>query len=279
MSEKFDNMSHVFTQDDIADFKRIEKEIETDQASFLRVADNLIEVRDRKLYGIVADTFEGYVRDRWGWSKQRAYQLISAKRVVDSLPEKGQLVVDSESKARALAPVPPKRRMRVIHDAVEVSTNGKPTARDISEAAERHPAPPKPTPPPAKPAAPEKVYDVTGWEVPENLVKLFERSAEVKEVLSRISSIRGLLARVEETKDWLWQPVNKSMLTADLDRVYYELKTALPYVVCPECQGRSSDPEFRHCNLCKKRGVISEYLWKTAVPIELKTVREKSCKK
>lgn len=277
MSEKFDNMSHVFTQEDIADFKRIEKEIETDQASFLRVADNLIEVRDRKLYGIVADTFEDYVRDRWGWSKQRAYQLISAKRVVDSLPEYESTIVDSESKARALAPVPPKRRMRVIHDAVEVSTNGKPTARDISEAAERYPDPPKPTPPPAKLAAPDVIYDKTGFPVPENLVKLFERSAEVKEVLSRISSIRGLLARVEETKDWLWQPVNKSMTTADLDRVYYELKMAMPYVVCPYCQGREETKS--HCTSCKQRGILSQHVWDNAVPAELKAVREKSCKK
>lgn len=276
MSEKFDTMSHVFTQVDIADFKRIEKEIETDQASFLRVAENLIEVRDRKLYGIVADTFEDYVSNRWGWCKQRAYQLIWAKNVVDSLPAEGKLLVDSETKARALAPVPPKRRMRVIHDAIEVSTNGKPTAREISEAAVRDtkPEPPKPS---SKSEPKPEVYDMTGWPVPEPLHKLFDRIEEVKGYLKQLAVMRGMLRRMQENKDELWSPINFSSLLLQIDNVYAEIKLAAPYAVCPSCQGR--DQTRTHCATCKGRGAISEFLWKNAIPEELKAVRQKSCKK
>lgn len=274
MSE-VEKTNHVITQRDTADLQRIESEIENDQAAFLRVADNLIEIRERKLFLITADSFEEYIRIRWGWTKQRAYQIISAKKVVDSLPPNSQLLVDSETKARALAPVPVKRRARVITEAVK-STNGAVTARDITEAAERvtKPAPiPVTAPEPKK----EQLLDATGYPVPDSVIKLFHRSDEVKDVLQRVATLRGMMRRLSEVEDALWQPVNKSTMGADLNKVYHELKMALPYAVCPHCQGR--DETKSHCTTCKQRGVISEFLWKTAIPEELKAVRAKSCKR
>lgn len=272
MSEVFDRVSHVFTQVDIADFKRIEVEIEKDQAAFLRVGSLLVEVRDRKLYGIVADTFEDYVRDRWGWSKQRAYQLIAAKSLVEDLPEKGKQIVDSEGKARALSAVPPRRRMRVIRDAVASAPNGKPTARHIEEAAQRDTSPP-----PKKPEQKDILLDATGWPVPDNLVPLFERFTEVKQHLNSIAAIRGMLRRVQENKDQLWSIVNFSATMIDLDRAFQEIKQAVPYAVCPYCSGH--DDTRSHCTNCHQRGAVSELFWKQAIPEEIKAVRAKSSKR
>lgn len=268
-------MERVFSQKDIEDFERIEQEIEQDQAAFLRVADNLIEVRDRQLYGIVSESFEDYVKTRWGWSRQRAYQLIRAKEVVQSLPEECKQVVYTEAQARALAPVPPKRRMRVILDAQKAAPNGVPNARHIAEAAQRA-APPSP-PPAQKPEVKDVLLDKTGWQVPDDLVPLFERAPEVTEYLRQLSAMRGMLKRVQENKDVLWAPVNFSSAGMDIDRVYAELKQAVPWVVCPSCQGRKDTRS--HCGTCKGRGVISQFLWDNAIPEELKAVRQKSCKK
>lgn len=237
----------------------------------------MTEVHKRHLWLCYADSYKEYCEKHLNITRQRAYQMMSAWEIRESLPEECQIVVDTETKARALAPVPPRRRARVIQDAVEAS-NGHPTARDIAQAAERATQPkPAPAKPAEKPPQKEILLDSTGWPVPDNLEKLFNRADEVKEVLTRIASVRGLLRRVEENKDVLWQPVSKSMVMADLVRVYYELKMAIPYVVCPHCQGR--DETKSHCTTCGGRGALSEHVWRNAIPEELKAVREKSCKK
>jgi hypothetical protein len=71
--------------------------------------------------------------------------------------------------------------------------------------------------------------------------------------------------------------VNKSMTGAYVDQVYSELKQAVPFAICCYCQGRAET--MTHCTVCKGRGVLSEHTWKTAVPEELKAVREKGIKK
>lgn len=273
MSDTFDKLSRVFTQKEISDLNRIESEIQNDETAFLRTADNLIEIRERQLYGIMADTFEEYVRIRWGWTKQRAYQLIAARNVVDSLPTKSQPVVDSERKARALVDVPEKQRAAVVREAVKETPNGKPTARHIEEAAERVTAP-KPS---QKPPAKEILVDETGWPVPDNLEKLWDRIPEVKDKLLALSSLRGLLRRVKENRDVLWRSVNLDSVMMQVDQVYADIKEAIPFAVCPYCQGRSETAS--HCANCKQRGVVSEFLWKHAIPEELKVVRQKSVKK
>lgn len=272
MSETFDKMSRVFTQKEIADFKRIEAEIENDEAAFLRVADNLMEIRERQLYGIMADTFEEYVRIRWGWTKQRAYQLIAARKVVDSLPPESQLVVDSETKARPLVSVPEKQRAKVVQQAVADAPNGKPTARHIEEAAERVTAPT-----PQKPPAKEILVDETGWPVPDNLEILFDRIPEVKEKMTHLSALRGMLRRVKDNRDVLWRSVNLDSVMMQVDQLFADIKEAIPYAVCPYCQGRAET--LTHCANCKQRGVVSKFIWEHAIPEELKAVRQKSVKK
>lgn len=273
MSDTFDKLTHVFSAQDTHDLHRIEGEIEKDEAGFLRVADNLMEIRERKLYGITADTFEEYIKVRWGWTKQRAYQIIAARKVVDSLPPKSQPVVDSEKKARVLINVPVPQRQTVIREAVREAPNGRPTARHIEEAVQRV-APP---PPPQKPPAKEILVDETGWEIPDNLEKLWDRIPEVKEKLTNLSSLRGLLRRVKDNRDVLWRSVNLDSVMMQVDQLFADIKEAIPYAVCPYCQGRAETAS--HCAECKQRGVVSKFFWEHAIPEELKAVRQKSVKK
>ena len=39
------------------------------------------EIRDSKLYREHYQTFDAYCNERWGWTRQRAYQVISAAEV------------------------------------------------------------------------------------------------------------------------------------------------------------------------------------------------------
>ena len=41
----------------------------------------LIEIRDRELYKKNYGTFEGYIKDRWGWERRHGYRLIEAAEI------------------------------------------------------------------------------------------------------------------------------------------------------------------------------------------------------
>ena len=260
----------VWSQQEIKREAELRDVVDRGQTTFVDVGLAVAEIRDSKLYLLQYDTFEEYCEKNWGWTRQRLYQIMDAGQIHEALPQNVKQCLTSEKSVRALKPVPPKQRPAVVREAVKESPNGHVSARAITEAAQRVVAP-------TKPAPQKQLLDATGWPVPDELVKLFHRVDEVKEVLGRIAATRGLMRRVEETRDILWQPVNKSTMNSDLDRIYHELKMALPYAVCPKCQGR--DINNKSCDACKGRGVISEFIYKTAIPEELKAVREKSCKK
>jgi hypothetical protein len=268
----FDKMQRVFSQEDIRRAKANHAELKENEHIFFRIGEVLTEQRDKELYGIYADTFEEYVNNVLGWSRQRAYQFMSATEVVKSLPEKCQPLVDTERKARALGAIPEEQRATVLR---HVQKNGAVTAKSIAQAAEKLPEPPAPAPKPEPPPKPDVVLDHTGYVVPESRVVLFNRTDEVEDLLRRIASVRGALRRAQDNNDILFKPINISMTLTELDKAYSEIKTAVPFVVCPYCQGQVAD----HCVPCKGRGVMSEFMWKTAVPSDLRSVREKSCVK
>lgn len=125
---------------DIREARRLavlEQTIEAGMASFVLVGEALLEVRDSRLYRINYPTFEAYCKGRWGFSHQRASQLMSAAEVVAALPE-GATNVANEGQARALAPVLREQGAEaaaaVLSEAIE-ATNGHVTAAAIREAA------------------------------------------------------------------------------------------------------------------------------------------------
>ena len=90
----------------------------------------LAAIRDARLYRQTHDTFEAYCKERWGFTRMRASQLISAAETSASVNHGLQ----SERQARELAKVEPQRRQEVIERATE-ATGGNLTARAIAEAA------------------------------------------------------------------------------------------------------------------------------------------------
>ena len=115
-------------------FAKYEAVIEAGYETFFEVGAALIAIRDERLYRAEYPSFEGYVAVRWGFTRQRAYQLISAAVVADNLSAvkpKGF----NERQARALAPLSPDEQ-RVVYEVVRASSpNGKITESHIKSVA------------------------------------------------------------------------------------------------------------------------------------------------
>lgn len=273
---------NALTQKEISDFEQLEKVVSKGQKTFVEVGLALNEIRERELFRKDYKTFEAYCQGRWGWSRQRGHQLIQASEVVKALPPSLSTAVDNEAVARELKKLPVPVQKQVLKEAQK---SGEPlTAPEVR----KHLPPPPvvkpkkspPPPPPAKKTPPvptsksASVPDKTGWPIPEKLLQMWERSHEVQEILTSLSRIKGALRTAQEGKDKLFAEVNFSSALAQLDQAYSDIKTAIPYAVCPTCQGKTLD----NCALCKGRGFISEHRWTTVVPKETKEIRFKANK-
>lgn len=122
-----------------------EQRIERGLKTFIDVGQALAEIRDSRLYKGTHDTFEDYCRERWGFSDRRAAQFIEAASVIPKILGTGLPAPAVESQARALAKVPEPERAEVWREAVD-RTDGKPTAKVVSEIAKERVAPETPEP-------------------------------------------------------------------------------------------------------------------------------------
>lgn len=129
-----------------SDLVHLESTIEHGLQTFVEVGEALAKIRDARLYKEDYDTFEAYLSERWGLSRKRGYDLISASRTAVSVSQICDTPPTTESHAAALSGLPADEAadvMRKAHDA----TDGKVTAKAIKEA--RKPAPePEPEPEP-----------------------------------------------------------------------------------------------------------------------------------
>lgn len=102
--------------------------IERGLASFIEVGEALLRVRDQRLYRSTHKTFQGYCRERWGWSRRYVNYQIQAAVVVRNLGT-GVPIPETEKQARALAQLPPEEQRRIA-----ASFAGKlPPARDLEQ--------------------------------------------------------------------------------------------------------------------------------------------------
>lgn len=274
----------------------LEKIIEKGKQTFIDVGLALVEIRDNRLYKTECKSFEEYCLKRWNWTRKRGDQIIKSALAVQGVISK--MPTDcrqfSEDAAREISKVPEKDKKDVIKAAAK---NGKITASSIKKAAAEHrvvrgvdpyfytsgSAPtaelghdPIPDAEAVAPAEPERdiVRDKTGYEIPEHLHGLWDRSQEIQDILTAISKIKGTLERAQESGDLMFVEVNFSGGIADLKNAYTNIQRAKPYAVCTSCQGKTS----KNCALCGGKGLISEFKWDRAVPRETKEFRAKVSK-
>jgi ABC-type Zn uptake system ZnuABC Zn-binding protein ZnuA len=117
---------------------RIEKNLTACRATWREIGQDLSLIRESRSYLVTHENFEDYCRERWGFSKTYANNLITAKETVASLPvELTTTVVTTERVARAVAKVEPSVRVEVVERAVEKAKergSDRITARDVEEA-------------------------------------------------------------------------------------------------------------------------------------------------
>jgi len=246
------------------------------QEGFLIVAEALTEIKEAKLWKATHASFEEYCEKRWKWTSHRVRQLIRGAEIQHELEndasKNGTMVpLLNERSTRELARVPRTRRLQVVASA---STDGKPPSSGaIREAAKQDQAKPAPQ------KDVEIELDKTGYPIPEARIPLWNRSEEVQVMLRQISEIRASIKRFMDAAsdgrgDILFKRTSLSSVHKSLCDAYNDLNTAVPYAVCPDCQGHRADT----CMTCKGLGLLSKYHW-NQVSDDAKKLRELSVKK
>lgn len=112
-----------------------EATIERGLKTFVEVGRALQAIRDERLYREQYDRFEDYCQERWGWSRQRAYQFIDAAETTGRLTTIVDTHPATESQARPLTQLPPEEQAdaweEVVTEAEE--TGEKITARKVQQ--------------------------------------------------------------------------------------------------------------------------------------------------
>lgn len=110
----------------------------------------------------------------------------------------------------------------------------------------------------------DHVLDSLGYPIPPLALPYWRREGEVKSLLREVAKLRTVISELHEMKDPMYSEVNLSYIHVELGNIHSQLKTALPFTVCTVCEGQKPDT----CDLCHGRGLISEYRWDHALPIE-----------
>jgi hypothetical protein len=121
------------------------------RVSYVEVGHALSLIQLERLYRQTHSTFETYCKSAWQISRNRAYRLIEAFKVVEPMLPNGNIpthkdlvlmlsngnIPPSEAVARPLVKFAPGQQREAWEAALEASANGKPTARDVEEACQR----------------------------------------------------------------------------------------------------------------------------------------------
>lgn len=113
-----------------------ERVIERGLNTFVEVGAALLEIRDNRLYREGYPTFEEYCRNRWGFTRMRATQLIGAAEVVQNVNNCLQTPAN-EAQARPLVGLPADTQMQVWQQVVETAPEGKITGAFVQDVVEK----------------------------------------------------------------------------------------------------------------------------------------------
>lgn len=113
------------------------------RTSMNNIASSIRDIHDKKLWEGKFESFEAYCKERWGFSRQRAYQMIGAENNRLMLADaanadealKSVALHLNDGQAAEFENIPPAKAMEVLKDAV--AQPGKMTAAKIKKAKAR----------------------------------------------------------------------------------------------------------------------------------------------
>lgn len=273
-------MSAKYSDSDKEAFTRISEALINWRDATIDLAAVVSEAKEREIWKLKYDSWNDFCQIECGITKQWANKLVLAtktmKEIADYSPpkvlqirettgndfppdEKKHLSVEA---AAELAKIKPEIRREVLK---QTAASGPVTAKRITSTAAAQPSP---------------IQDVveldrTGLPVPYDLLPLWRRASEVQKHLTQLSDLRGTLRAAQEARDLLWGGLSYSGALADAGKLYTSIECAKPYAVCPKCQGKVRE----RCVICKGRGLVSQYLWDSAISREDKAMRAKVVEK
>jgi|ERR1043166_2637309 hypothetical protein len=235
----------------------------------LKIGEALREIRESKLYKDEYQSFEEFCDHEYGLKHSQAYRLIEAAGIKDSIKSSPMGdKISNERQARALAPVPADQRAEVIERAAE---QGPITAKTITEAAEQIV---KSEPAKIPKEKTEKHLDKTGYPIPDSILADWQRAEGFRPTLNELQKIKLYVEKSLDRSELIFREIGKDTLI-ELQNAWNNLKSVLPYAVCPTCQGRNRD----NCTVCKGRGWVSEFGYKNWFPKKTIELRERAIKK
>jgi hypothetical protein len=113
----------------------LEQTIERGLKTFMDVGIALMVVRDSRLYRQGYATFEAYCRERWGFTRMRASQLIAAVEVATNVNPGLQI---GEKHLRPLTSLEPEQQREAWQRAVDTAPNGKVTAAHVQRVVDEY---------------------------------------------------------------------------------------------------------------------------------------------
>lgn len=96
--------------------------------------------------------------------------------------------------------------------------------------------------------------DSKGRELPKSLHEIFESATRFRSLIQRIGAMQTEVEELRKTPAGFRLPV--SQIKSDLDNAQSGIKLAMPYVLCPDCNGKP-----KGCEYCKERGWLPEGAW------------------
>ena len=122
-------------------------------------------------------------------------------------------------------------------------------------------------PPPVRRNPANGPVDGRGREVPPDLLEIWNRRGEARELAGLVSRARVALRNAQDGQDPLWAEINFGSALAHLDMAFKEIAAAEPWCVCPMCQGIG-------CEACKGRGLMGKFRYDNVVP---ENIRKAGC--
>lgn len=113
----------------------LEEQVMVGASAALLAGRALTEIRDSRLYRETCASFEEYVLERFGFSRQRAYQLIDYAATAGEFEQRG-LALPPERLTRALGGVLPDDYQLVLDVTRGVTGKANPSSADVQATAE-----------------------------------------------------------------------------------------------------------------------------------------------
>jgi len=123
----------------------------------------------------------------------------------------------------------------------------------------------------------EIVKDALGNVIPDGVIGYWKRTPEVRDRIDMFREMLSVFRQIVKVEDPMYGEVNFTGVMGDMERIIVSLETAIPHVVCPQCQGHP-ETQKHGCRMCIGRGLISKFRWQTAVPVETKKMVEAKAK-